>query len=81
MEERNVRQDIIKVCKIMKWIDKLNGKILFKKSTNVRGHSLTLINQTETHENVWLFNRVGSEPPGFPRSLWRQIIISRLKKR
>ena len=76
MERRNVRQDIIKVCKIMKWVDKVNTEILFNKSssTRVRGHSLTLINQIKTRESVWLFNAVGSEPPGFPRSLWREII-------
>lgn len=82
MEGRNVRQDIIEVCKIMKWIDKLNAEILFNESTNtrVRGHSLALINQTETHESVWLLNTVGSEPPGFPRGLWRQVISAGSKK-
>lgn len=54
----------------------MNAEILFNKSSSarVRGHSLTLINQIKTRENVWLFNTVGSEPPGFPRSLWRQIV-------
>jgi len=62
----------MKVCKIMKWVDKVNAEILLNKtiSTRVRGHSSTLINPIKTRECVWLFDTAGSEPPGFPRSLW-----------
>lgn len=66
---------MIKVCKIMKWVDKVNAEILFDKSSSTRvgGHALMLINQMKTCESVWLFNVGGGDPRDFPRSLWRQI--------